>query len=93
MLSDDKVMHMSHVILKSLMDRDVIDIIEEEGAVRHAIRRSINAQLKIGMEIDESVRKKLASLSRGVVEGSPEWETLYQKYFAEEEVKRGMSRA
>jgi len=92
MLSDDKVMHMSHVILKDLMDRDILDIIEEEGTVRHAIRRAINIQLKIGMEIDETVRKKLTSLSRGVVEGSPEWETLYQKYFAEEEVKKGMKR-
>lgn len=90
MLSDDKVTHMSHLILKDLMDRDVVDIIEEEGTVRHAIRRAINQQLRIGQDMDESVRHKIESLSRGVVEGSPEWDTLYHKYFTEEEVRRGI---
>jgi hypothetical protein len=89
MLSDDKATHMSHVLLKELMDKDIIDIIEEEGTVRHAIRRAIFEQLKIGKEIDEAVRAKIDSLARRVAEGSPEWETLYQKYFEEEEVRRG----
>ena len=93
MLSDDKVTHMSHVILKALMDRDVIDIIEEEGTVRHAIRRAINLQLKTGREIEEAVKHKIESLSRGVSEGSPEWNTLYDKYFREEEVKRGIKQS
>jgi hypothetical protein len=88
-LSDDKITHMSHVILAGLLDRDVVDIIEEEGTVRHAIRRAITTQLKIGDAIDETVCRKIESLSRGVPEGSPEWNVLYDKYFAEEEVKHG----
>lgn len=90
MLSGDKVTHMSHVILKALMDRDVVDIIEEEGTVRHAIRRAINLQLRVGSQMEEAVRNKIASLSRHVAEGSPEWETLYQKYLREEETRRGI---
>ena len=89
-LSDDKVTHMSHVILKELMDRDVIDIIEEEGTVRHAIRRGINLQLREGRLMDEAVHRKIESLSRHVSEGSPEWDTLYEKYHREEETKRGI---
>lgn len=90
MLSDDKVTHMSHVILKKLLDTDFIDIIEEEGTVRHAIRRAINLQLKEGRQMDEAVRHKIESLSRHVAEGSPEWETLYDKYLREEEVRHGI---
>ena len=90
MLSDDKVTHMSHVILKALMDKDVIDIIEEEGTVRHAIRRVINQQLKAGSDMEDAVRHKIESLSRGVAEGSPEWDTLYDKYMREEELRRGI---
>jgi len=89
-LSDDKVTHMSHVLLRELLKRDLVDITEDEGKVRHAIRRAINAQLKVGEEIDEVVRRKIESMSRGVVDGSPEWNVLYTKYFREEEVKRGM---
>ncbi len=90
MLSDDKVTHMSHVILKSLLDRDVIDITEDEGVVRRAIRRAITVQLRIGEEMELAVRRKIESLSRHVPEGSPEWDTLYAKYLREEETRRGM---
>jgi hypothetical protein len=34
--------------------------------------------------IDRKVKEKLASYSRGIVEGSAEWEVLYRKTFEEE---------
>ncbi|MCK4910009.1 MAG: DUF507 family protein [Thermodesulfovibrionales bacterium] len=89
MLSDDKVTHMSHVLLRELLAKDTIDIIEEEGTVRHAIRRAIFEQLQIGQDIDDAARAKIESLSRHVPEGSPEWDVLYQQYFDSEEIKRG----
>jgi hypothetical protein len=89
MLSDDKITHMTHIILKGLLDKGTIDITEEEGTVRRAMKRAIEAELRVGEEMDEKVRKKIASLSRHVAEGSPEWDTLYAKYFREEEVRHG----
>jgi len=89
MLSDDKVTHMTHVILKGLLDKGTIDITEDEGTVRRAMKRAIAAELKVGQDMDDAVRRKIASLSRHVAEGSPEWETLYAKYFREEEVRHG----
>jgi hypothetical protein len=38
-------------------------------------------------EIDQKVKAKLASYSRGIVEGSAEWDVLYRKTF-EEEVRK-----
>ena len=90
-LSDDKISHMTHVLLRELLAKDTIDIIEEEGTVRHAIRRAINEQLQIGQDIDDAARAKIESLSRHVPEGSPEWDTLYYQYFEEEEIKRGFN--
>jgi hypothetical protein len=90
MLSDDKISHMTHVLLKTLLDRDTIDITEDENVVRRAIKRAINAQLQLGQKMDEAARKKIESLSRHVVEGSPEWETLYAKYLKEEEGRHGI---
>ena len=34
--------------------------------------------------IDRKVKAKLGSYSRGVIEGSPEWDVLYRKTFDEE---------
>jgi hypothetical protein len=78
------------MLLKGLLDKDLIDITEEESEVRKFIKRAVQAQLSIGHEMEETVKRKIQSLSRNVAEGSPEWETLYQKYFKEEEVKRGI---
>ncbi len=90
-LSDDKITHMTHVILKALLDKGIIDITEEEGTVRRAMKRAIVAELQIGDDMDEAVRKKIDSLSKHVTEGSPEWEVLYKKYYREEEVKKGLA--
>ncbi len=89
MLSDDKIVHLSHVLLKGLIDKKLFELIEEEGKVRAEIKRTIISEMKIGEEVDSVVRRKLQSFSRKIVEGSPEWEILYKKFFKEEEVKRG----
>lgn len=89
MLSEDKISHLSHVILKGLADRKLIETIEEESKIRTEIKRTIISELKVGEEIDSVVRKKLDSFSKKIVEGSPEWEILYKKYYKEQEIKRG----
>jgi hypothetical protein len=88
-LSDEKVTHLTHVLLKGLMDRNLITLKEDEGQVRRAMKRAVLAELQVGEEMDRAVKRKIESLSRGVVEGSPEWEVLYKKFFREEEVKKG----
>jgi hypothetical protein len=89
MLSEDKITHISHVLLKNLVERNLAELLEEDGAIRREIKRSIIAELKIGEDIDNFVRRKLQSFSRKLIEGSPEWEVLYKKFFREEEIKKG----
>lgn len=91
MLSDEKISHLSHVLLKGLMDGNLIELRDEEGKVRRGIKRSTVSFLKISEDIDVSVRKKLQSFSRKIVEGSPEWEVLYKKFYREEAARRGMA--
>lgn len=89
MLSEDKISHLSHVLLKELLARNLVSATEEEGKIRAEIKRNIVSELKIGEEMDSAVRKKIQSFSKKVVEGSSEWDILYRKFFREEEVKRG----
>ena len=89
MLSDEKITHMSHVLLRELKKQGLIDTLEDEGKIRRQIRRSIVEELKLGEEIDEAVRRKINSMSKKLAEGSPEWEVLYKKFFKEEEKRRG----
>ncbi|MCL5024470.1 MAG: DUF507 family protein [Nitrospirae bacterium] len=91
MLSDEKISHLSHVLLKGLIGKNLVELREEEGKIRKEIKRSTVSFLKASEEIDLAVRKKLQSFSRKIVEGSPEWEVLYKKFYREEAARRGMA--
>lgn len=79
------------MLLKGLLDKDLIDIRDEEGRVRKEMKRSLESFLKASEAIDVSVRKKLQSYSRKIVEGSPEWEVLYKKFYKEDAARKGMA--
>lgn len=88
LLSEDKISHLSHLILMGLVqDRKTTLLVEEEKVLRE-IKRVIVSELQAESDMDQFVRAKLASYSRPISEGSPEWEVLYQKFFAEERKKR-----
>jgi len=84
MLSEDKVSHLSHIILNEVKRNPAAKIRVEEERVLKAIKRVLAAELTEEEGIDRKVRAKLASYSRGIVEGSGEWEVLYRKTFEEE---------
>ena len=84
MLSEDKVSHLSHVILQVVKNSAVVTVKGDEGRVLKEIKRVLAAELAQEEEIDRKVKAKLASYSRGIVEGSSEWDVLYRKTFEEE---------
>jgi len=89
-LSDDKISHLTHVVLKGLLEKKAITPLEDEGQIRRDIRRVVVRELKIADGIDEIVRKKLQSYSKKIYEGGSEWEVLYNKFFDEEASKKGL---
>ncbi len=52
------------------------------------IKRVLAGELKAEEEADMVVRRRLASYSKPLAEGTTEWETLYRKAFEEEMRKR-----
>jgi len=83
MISDARLGHLASIIIDGIWKDDVVEYSDEEFAVRTARKAASNfgQQLK---DIDAYARQRVASLKRGVVEGSPEWDVLYRKYFEEE---------
>jgi hypothetical protein len=87
-LSEDKISHLSHLILNDLAQGHRATFLVEAGKVLREIKRVIVRELQAEEAIDQAVRTKLASYSRPISEGSPEWEILYHKFFTEERQKR-----
>jgi hypothetical protein len=84
MLSEDKVSHLSHVILQAVKKSPLVEVRNDDGRILKDIKRVLASELAQEEEIDRKVRAKLGSYSRGIVEGSPEWDVLYRKTFEEE---------
>lgn len=87
-ISEDRQTHLAHIIADTIWDDDLVDFVDDELAMR-AAKRAIAEFVKEDEEIDRQAREKVSSLKRNVIEGSPEWEVLYRKYYEEERNKRG----
>ncbi|MDA8325544.1 MAG: DUF507 family protein [Nitrospiraceae bacterium] len=93
MLSDEKVTHLSHLLMRGLLAKKLVALRGDEAAARKVIKRVVAAEMKAGEQLDAAVRKKIESYARKIVEGSPEWEILYRKFYQEEETKRGRAKS
>lgn len=86
-ISEDRISHLSHKIKEKLWRDDLVDF-TDEALTLGAIKRAVTAYFAVDEEIDQAVRKKLASYAQAKVPGSREWEILYQKFHREEITKR-----
>ncbi|MBI5755646.1 MAG: DUF507 family protein [Nitrospirae bacterium] len=86
-LSEDKITHLSHLILNDLK-KSPVTLREDEISVLREIKRSIIAELRLDDDVDAIVKKKLSSYTKKVAEGSPEWTLQYNRFFEEEMRKR-----
>ena len=90
-LSEARVLFLARESLAKLRDEGLAEITNFALALRQA--REIVAQFnEQGDELDAIVRRKIASIKRGVVEGSNEWTLLYKRYRDEELRKKGPQR-
>ncbi len=87
-LSEDRVGHLARLVVDGIWDDDLVDYVDDDAALR-AAKRGLNEFVKSLVDVDKAVQVKISSLKRGVVEGSPEWDVLYSKYFEEEIQRRG----
>lgn len=87
-LSDDRISHISHLVLNSLVQDRHVNALQAEERLLREIKRTIIAELQFEDEADTAARRTIQSLSRRVPEGSPEWDVLYRKYMDEEMRRR-----
>ena len=88
LLSDEKQMHLAHVILGSFADMAHASVIGDQAQALREIKRVIAEHMKVEAELDQHVRRRLESYSRPLPEGSQEWDILYHKTYEEELRKR-----
>jgi len=84
-MSRERIFFLADLIVKELGGTAGVQVKTPEE-VRQEVIRALTDEAKLEESIDAEVKKILASYSRPMVEGSREWEILYQK--TREEVLR-----
>jgi hypothetical protein len=86
----EKANYLAGKVLKLILTDEELDYTQERGVIRATIVKSFEEIAKLRKEIDEKVREKIASHSRPIYEGTPEWYVLYRRYYNEELIERGL---
>ncbi len=87
-LSEDRQSHLAHKVTDKVWGDDIADFSDDDQALK-ATKKAIIEFVKEHNDIDNKAREKVASLKRNVMQGSPEWDIMYKKYYEEEKNRHG----
>ncbi|MEK7798417.1 MAG: DUF507 family protein [Acidobacteriota bacterium] len=89
-LSHERCVHLSHLFVNALEDDDGIEFLVDTNDIRLHVLQILESELVKEDEMEEAIRRKIASQRRDLPEGSAEWDLLFRKYYDEEmkKVKR-----
>jgi len=89
-LSREKLNKLSSSTTEMLAGLKNVEFLEGYDDIRQEIRRLLEELLAGEERLDKAARLKIESQRRIIIEGTPEWNILYHKYYNEEVKKLGI---
>ncbi len=89
-LSREKINHLTNIVVKDMEECEDVDFLVEPQELRMNVLRAISNELIIDDDIEEEVRRVLSTYSSRLVEGSRDWEILFNKHYEQEAKRRGI---
>jgi hypothetical protein len=87
--SEGRLSALAHIVLDAVKKGPEVADLRTDRLVLAEIKATLTDFFNVDDAIDAKVRRKIASLSRRVPEGSGEWDVLYRQYLEEEKRKLG----
>jgi hypothetical protein len=87
--SEGRLSALAHLVLDAVKKGGEVADLRTDRLVLTEIKAALSDFFNVDDAIDAKVRRKIASLSRRVPEGSGEWDVLYRQYLEEERRKLG----
>ena len=78
-----KINHISSLIIQDFKNREEIDYKADLNDVRLEIAGVMTGILELDDHADTEARKIIASYSKKIREGTPEWDVMYLKHYEE----------
>ncbi len=85
-LSEDRISFIAHLLCEGSLKQGLVTT-KDQNRFLNETKSVITSYCKLDDMVDDIVRKKIETHSRVIMEGSPEWDVMYKKYFAEEMAK------
>jgi len=86
-LSHERCVHLSHQVINLLEDDDQIEFLRDQNDIRLKILQILEGEMTRQDELEEGIRRRIATQRRDIPEGSAEWEILFRKHY-EDEMKK-----
>jgi len=86
-LSHERCVHLSHLAVNALEDDDAVEFLHDTNDIRLKVLQILESEMAKEEEMEESIRRRIATQRRDIPEGSAEWDLLFRKYY-EEEMKK-----
>jgi hypothetical protein len=86
-LSEERISHISHLLTEGGARQGLFTTADQARLLK-VTKQVLTHYCHLDEEVDQVVRKRLASYGRNMPEGSREWDVLYKKQFSEEMRKR-----
>ena len=87
--TEGRISALAHLALTAIKKGEEVADLRTDRLVLTEIKAALTDFFNVDDTIDAKVRRKIASLSRRVPEGSSEWDVLYRQYSEEEKRKVG----
>ena len=87
--SEDQINLIAHLVTDPLQKQGLLTFKDPNRALR-IIKDELRDFFGVYEKIDQIVRKKISSQKKVVLEGSRDWEILYNKYLKEEADKHNV---
>lgn len=91
--ADDKINHLAHLIQQGINKDPDLDTTGDSNALLKEVKRVLTIEMQQEESIQIEVRKRLSHYKKTVLEGTPEWDLLYQRTVSELMHKKGLDSA
>lgn len=88
-LSDEKLNHLSHLLVKAVSSLPRVSFPRGQNSARLRILAMLAEGARDEDALHEKIRQKIASAKRPVPEGSRDWDILFRNYYEEEIARLG----
>jgi hypothetical protein len=89
-ISPDKLNKLAHAVADTLAEIDQVEFKEDRDTIRRESRRELELLLIAETKVDQAARLKITSQRKIIIEGTPEWNILYRKYYNDEVRRLGI---